>query len=62
MGDNVSWLTTVPANDGNFKYHLKYATVEELEQAIAINREKRRKIKACGLRKGIEEEGKEGSE
>lgn len=36
--DNVSWLTTVPASDGNFKLHLGYATIEEIEQAIEICR------------------------
>lgn len=40
--DNVSWLTTVPASDGNFKLHLGYATIEEIKQAIEIckNQEK----------------------
>lgn len=26
MGSNISWLTTVPATDMNFKNHLQYAT------------------------------------
>lgn len=34
--DNVSWLTTVPASDGNFKSHLQSATVEEIHQALHI--------------------------
>ncbi len=46
---NVSWLTTVPANDVNFKCHLEYATVEELERAIAINKESgaKSRVAAC---------------
>lgn len=36
--DNVSWLTTVPASDGNFKLHLGYATIDEINQAIEICR------------------------
>lgn len=36
MGDNVSWITTVPATDMNFKNHLKYATVEEINEALSI--------------------------
>lgn len=35
-GDNVSWLTTVPASDMNFKLHLQYATVEEINEALTI--------------------------
>lgn len=33
---NISWLTTVPATDGNFKSHLKSATLEELKEAVSI--------------------------
>ena len=36
MGDNINWLTTVPATDMNFKLHLGYATVEEIKQSISI--------------------------
>lgn len=36
MSDNISWLTTVPASDGNFKYHLQTATNEEIEEALTI--------------------------
>lgn len=57
--DNVSWLTTVPASDCNFKSHLKSATVEEIKEAIfvlskneasisklnALERELRRRVK-----------------
>lgn len=32
--DNVKWLTTVPATDGNFKNHLHMATDEEIERSI----------------------------
>ncbi len=36
MGGNVSWLTTVPATDMNFKNHLRYATVGEIKEALLI--------------------------
>ncbi len=36
MGSNISWLTTVPATDMNFKNHLQYATVEEIKEALSI--------------------------
>ncbi len=38
MSDNIGWLTTVPATDGNFKLHLGYATVEEIKESICILR------------------------
>lgn len=34
--DNIKWLTSVPATDGNFKNHLKAATTEEIEEALSI--------------------------
>lgn len=34
--DNVGCLTVVPADDGNFKCALGYATDEELNQALQI--------------------------
>lgn len=36
MNDNIKWLTSVPATDGNFKYHLKAATTEEIKEALSI--------------------------
>lgn len=36
MTENVRWLTTVPATDGNFKYRLKLATEEEIKEALSI--------------------------
>ncbi|EOS27654.1 hypothetical protein C806_00101 [Lachnospiraceae bacterium 3-1] len=36
MDHNISWLTTVPATDVNFKSHLKMATTEEIKEAISI--------------------------
>lgn len=36
MGNNIGWLTTVPATDMNFKLHLGYATVEEIKESISI--------------------------
>lgn len=36
MSNNISWLTTVPATDMNFKNHLQYATVEEIKEALSI--------------------------
>lgn len=34
MNDNIKWLTTVPASDGNFVSHLKSATEDEIKEAI----------------------------
>lgn len=36
MNENIRWLTTVPATDGNFKCHLKTATAEEIKEALSI--------------------------
>ena len=36
MGNNVSWLTTVPATDVNFKDRLQYATVEEIKESLSV--------------------------
>ncbi len=36
MDHNISWLTTVPATDVNFKSHLKMSTTEEIKEAISI--------------------------
>lgn len=36
MNENIRWLTTVPATDGNFKCHLKTATTEEIKEALSI--------------------------
>lgn len=36
MSENIRWLTTVPATDGNFKSHLKSATTEEIKEALYI--------------------------
>lgn len=32
--ENIKWLTTVPATDGNFIGHLHVATDEEIEWSI----------------------------
>lgn len=34
--DNISWLTSVPSADLNFKNHLKAATTEEIKEALSI--------------------------
>ena len=47
--DNIGWLTTVPANDGNFKIHLQIATLEELEKSVSILTEKGTKGNASKL-------------
>lgn len=36
MSDNIKWLTSVPATDGNFKCHLKAATTEEIEESLSV--------------------------
>lgn len=32
--NNLSWLLSCPSSDGNFKIHLKMASVDELETAL----------------------------
>lgn len=34
--ENIKWLTSIPASDGNFKCHLKSATLEELKESASI--------------------------
>lgn len=36
MNENIRWLTSVPATDGNFKCHLKAATTEEIKEVLSI--------------------------
>lgn len=36
MNENIRWLTSVPATDGNFKCHLKTATTEEIKETLSI--------------------------
>lgn len=62
--DNVKWLTTVPASDGNFKSHLETSSVEEIKEAISIMTGKGEKgntsrISACSkeLRKREKQKG-----
>ena len=64
-GNNVSWLTKCPASDLNFKLHLKYATIEEIETALTImtgkgERGNTSRIAACSkeLRKRTRQKGK----
>ena len=33
--ENISWLTTVPASDMNFKNRLKEASDEEIKKAVS---------------------------
>lgn len=35
MNENIQWLTTIPATDGNFKSHLEKATTEEIKEALS---------------------------
>lgn len=34
MSEHLSWLVTVPCNDGNFKAHLRAASAEEIHTAL----------------------------
>lgn len=36
MSNHLVWLTSVPASDGNFKSHLKMASVDEIKEALSI--------------------------
>lgn len=59
--DNISWLTTVPASDCNFKLHLGYATVEEIEQALDICRKQEKsKSKITALERELKRRTKHG--
>lgn len=52
--DNIGWLTTIPASDGNFKMHLDYATVEEIKQAIEIlEKQEKSKSKIIALEREL---------
>lgn len=58
--DNVSWITTVPASDCNFKLHLGYATVEEIKQAIEICKEQEKgKSKITALERELRRRAKD---
>lgn len=49
-GSNVSWLTTVPAGDMNFKIHLRTAADSEIREALSIMEGKRgnaTRVAAC---------------
>lgn len=49
-GSNVSWLTTVPAGDMNFKSHLRTAADSEIREALSIMEGKRgnaTRVAAC---------------
>lgn len=35
MNENIKWFTSVPATDGNFKWHLKVAKTEEIREALS---------------------------
>lgn len=59
--DNVSWLTTVPASDGNFKLHLGYATIDEINKAIEICKEQEKsKSKITALERELRRRAKHG--
>ena len=34
QGTHKSWLATCPTSDGNFKIHLKQASVQDLQEVI----------------------------
>lgn len=58
--NNVSWLTTVPVSDGNFKLHLGHATVEEIEQAIEIcKKQEKCKSKITALERELKRRSKD---
>lgn len=63
--DNISWLTSVPATDGNFKCHLKAATTEEIKEALSILKAKGEKVcvsKISALSREIRRRSKDAKE
>lgn len=58
--ENIKWLTTVPATDGNFISHLHMATDEEIEWSI--NRmlgEKRNSTRINALQRELRKRARE---
>ena len=59
MRENVSWLVSVPCNDGNFKARLNAASADEVLTALEIVERKygygeqvgKKKVLASALRK-----------
>lgn len=49
-GTHKSWLASCPANDGNFKAHLKQATNKEIQELIDELPEKGNKSKIATLK------------
>lgn len=63
--DNIKWLTSVPATDGNFKCHLKTATTEEIKKALSMLKasgEKRCVSKISALSRELRKRDKEKGE
>lgn len=59
--DNIKWLTSVPATDGNFKHHLKAATAEEIKDALSamtVNGEKGNASRIAALSRDLRKRDK----
>lgn len=59
QGTHKSWIATCPTSDGNFKIHLKQASVQDLQEVIGSlpeygNKTKLKVLKA-ELRKRLKE-------
>jgi hypothetical protein len=50
QGTHKSWLLTCPCGDGNFKAHLKEATVSDIEEVLGELCEKGNKSKIAVLK------------
>ena len=57
-GTHKSWLASCPANDGNFKVHLKQASDEEIKELIDELPEKGNKSKIAVLQTELRKRNK----
>ena len=60
-GTHKSWLKSCPANDGNFKSHLKQASDEEIKELISELPEQGYKSKIATLKAELRKRAKQES-
>lgn len=62
QGTHKSWLATCPTSDGNFKIHLKQASVQDLQEVIGSLPEYGNKTKLKVLNAELRKRLKENKE
>lgn len=62
QGTHKSWLATCPTSDGNFKIHLKQASVQDLQEVIGSLPEYGNKTKLKVLQAELRKRLKENKE